>query len=53
MSGVIVVVPFDTPTASRTARSSQPDEALVTPPSPAAVPENPRRAVRRSQPATS
>ena len=53
MAGVIVVVPFDTPTASRKARRAEPDEVFVTPPSPAVVPENPREAARRSQPATS
>lgn len=53
MYGVIDVIAFGTPTESRLTlpRSALPD--LVTRPSPAVVPERPRRAGRRSQPAAS
>ena len=53
MAGVIVVVPFDTPTASKTSNGSQPASPLVIQSSPGAMQANPRKAARRSRPATS
>jgi hypothetical protein len=55
MTGLIIIVPFDTPTASGTESGPHPSPvpALVTRPSPGALQGSPRRAARRSQPATS
>jgi plastocyanin len=55
MTGQIVIQPFDTPMASRTLRGPHPSPvpALVIQASPEAVQANPRKAARRSRPATS
>ena len=53
MYGVIDVIAFGTPTMSRLTDSRRSLPELVTRPSPAVVPERPRRAGRRSQPAAS